>query len=72
MPMHVNNTRRAQRRGGATVVEAAVLLPILSVALRSVRGPEWRAGLAGVVQLVGRRPELESVVNASFPELRLA
>lgn len=50
--------------------EAAVLLPILSVALRSVRGPEWRAGLAGVVQLVGRRPELESVVNASFPELR--
>ena len=54
------------------VSEAAVLLPILSVALRSVRGPEWRAGLAGVVQLVGRRPELESVVNASFPELRLA
>ena len=27
------------------------LLPILSVALRSVRGPEWRAGLAGVVQV---------------------
>lgn len=59
---------RMTKRAG----EAAVLLPILSVALRSVRGPEWRAGLAGVVQLVGRRPELESVVNASFPELRLA
>src|SRR5207253_7084321 len=32
--------------------EAGVLLPILAVALRSIRGPEWRAGLAAVVQLV--------------------
>jgi hypothetical protein len=29
--------------------EARALLPILAVALRSLRGPEWRAGLAGVV-----------------------
>jgi hypothetical protein len=50
--------------------EASVLLPILSVALRSVRGPEWRAGLAGVVGLVQRRPDLESVVRQSFPDLK--
>jgi hypothetical protein len=50
--------------------EASVLLPILSVALRSVRGPEWRAGLAGVVGLVQRRPDLETVVRQAFPELK--
>jgi hypothetical protein len=52
--------------------EAPHLLPILSVALRSVRGPEWRTGLAGVVQLVQRRPELEPRVRQVFPELQLA
>jgi hypothetical protein len=52
--------------------EALALLPILRVALRSVRGPEWRAGLAGVVQLVERRPDLEKQVRAVFPELQIA
>jgi hypothetical protein len=51
--------------------EADQLLPILSVALRSVRGPEWRAGLAGVVALVERHPELEATVRQTFPELQL-
>jgi hypothetical protein len=51
--------------------DAKDLLPILGVALRSLRGPEWRAGLAGVVQVVERRPELETDVRATFPELRL-
>jgi hypothetical protein len=51
--------------------EAKELLPLLAVALRSLRGPEWRAGLAGVVQIVGRRPELEADVHALFPELRI-
>jgi hypothetical protein len=51
--------------------EAAVLLPIVSVALRSVRGPEFRAGLAGVVQLVDHQPDLGPAVTAAFPELRL-
>jgi hypothetical protein len=50
--------------------EARALLPILSVALRSVRGPEWRAGLAGIVGLVQRRPDLEGVVRQSFPDLK--
>jgi hypothetical protein len=49
--------------------EAANLLPILAVALRSLRGPEWRAGLVGVVQLVERRAELAPAVGQAFPEL---
>ena len=49
--------------------DAKDLLPILSVALRSLRGPEWRAGLTGVVQVVVRRPDLEGDVRAFFPEL---
>jgi hypothetical protein len=48
--------------------ELPTLLPILAVALRSVRGPEFRAGLAAVVRLAGRD---ESIV-AAFPELTLS
>lgn len=51
--------------------DAARLLPILRIALRSVRGPEWRAGLSGVVQLLARRPELEKTLHETFPELQL-
>jgi hypothetical protein len=51
--------------------EAATLLPILSVALRSIRGPEWRAGLAGVVRLVERNAALGEPVRQAFPELKL-
>src|SRR5262245_16226471 len=51
--------------------EARELLPILAAALRSVRGPECRAGLAGVVQLLQRRPELEPAARGIFPELQL-
>ena len=48
------------------------MLPLLSVALRSVRGPEWRAGLAAVVQLAERRPVAAPAVRAAFPELQWA
>jgi hypothetical protein len=51
--------------------DAARLLPILKVALRSVRGPEWRAGLSGVVRLFERQPELEKTLHETFPELQL-
>src|SRR5262249_4541378 len=44
--------RQVVRRLEKRPDDADALLPILSVALRSLRGPEWRAGLAGVVQLV--------------------
>jgi hypothetical protein len=59
--------RRVQRRPK----EASHLLPLVSVALRSVRGPEWRAGLAGVVRMVESHPELGPVVRETFPELKL-
>jgi hypothetical protein len=59
--------RRLQKH----TAEAAALLPILAVALRSLRGPEWRAGLVGVVQLVERNAELAPVVAQAFPELKL-
>jgi hypothetical protein len=51
--------------------EASLLLPVLAAALRSVRGPEWRAGLAGVVQWASQRPEMEATLQTAFPELKL-
>lgn len=63
--------RQLVRRVAQRPDEANQLLPILSVALRSVRGPEWRAGLCGVVQLVERNPELAALVREAFPEMKL-
>ncbi|HEX8912506.1 MAG TPA: hypothetical protein VF796_09105 [Humisphaera sp.] len=51
---------------------AADLLPVLAVAIRSVRAPEARAGLAAVVSAVTARPELEPAVRRELPELELA
>ncbi len=59
------------RRVGRRPDEAGVLLPVLSVALRSVRGPEWRAGLAGVVRMVERNADLAEPVRRAFPELKM-
>lgn len=52
-------------------MEFETLLPILRVAIRSVRGPERAAGLTAVVEIATRRPELEGQLQAEFPELRL-
>jgi hypothetical protein len=60
------------RRLNHRPADAGTLLPLLSVALRSIRGPEWRAGLTGVVQWLERHPEMEALVQQHFPELRLA
>ncbi len=49
--------------------KAPSLLPVLAVAVRSVRGPEMRAGLAAVLGLVARRPELGAAVRERLPEL---
>jgi hypothetical protein len=49
--------------------EAGELLPILAVALRSVRGPEFRAGLSGVARFVDENPARLPLVEAVFPEL---
>jgi hypothetical protein len=50
--------------------EAPQLLPLLAAALRSVRGPEWRAGLAGLVRLIRQSPELKPLIDEQFPELQ--
>lgn len=47
------------------------LLPILAVALRSIRGPELRAGLAAVVQLAERDEKTVPFLREMFPELQL-
>jgi hypothetical protein len=51
--------------------EADRLLPVLAVAVRSVRGPEFRVGLAGVVRLVETRPDLRPAIRERFPELEM-
>ena len=56
----------------ASPVDAPALLPLLGVALRSVRGPERRAGLVAVVRLVEGRAEVEPLVRSSFPELQFS
>lgn len=61
--------RQLLRRLDARPRELGDILPILAVALRSVRGPEWRAGLTAVVQLLDRRPAAAPIVRAAFPEL---
>jgi hypothetical protein len=52
--------------------QANSLLAVLAVAVRSVRGPEARAGLAAVVGVVEARPELAELVRRALPELKLA
>lgn len=46
------------------------LLPVLAVAVRSVRGPEMRIGLAAVMTLLAQRPELAEAVREKLPELK--
>jgi AmiR/NasT family two-component response regulator len=48
------------------------LLPVLAVAVRSVRGPEARAGLAAVVSVVEALPQLADAVRRLLPEMKLA
>jgi hypothetical protein len=47
------------------------LLPVLAVAVRSVRRPEARAGLAAVVSVLESRPELGDAIKRHLPELSL-
>lgn len=51
--------------------EADRLLPLLAVAVRSLRGPEFRAGLTGLVALAETRAELVPAIRQRFPELQL-
>jgi hypothetical protein len=46
------------------------LLPVLAVAVRSVRGPEARAGLSAVMSALALRPELAMAIRRFLPELK--
>jgi hypothetical protein len=48
------------------------LLPLLAVALRSVRAPERRGALAAVVQAMAKNPALATAVRRHVPELVVA
>jgi hypothetical protein len=48
-----------------------VLLPVLVVAIRSVRPAEARAGLSALVAAVEAQPDLEPLVREALPELVL-
>jgi hypothetical protein len=50
---------------------ATVLLPVLAIAIRSVRPPEARHGLAAIVAAVERAPSLADSVSKHFPDLVL-
>ncbi|WP_406699161.1 hypothetical protein V5E97_09810 [Singulisphaera sp. Ch08] len=58
------------RRAEAHPGDLPRLLPLLAVALRSVRGPEWRAGLSAVVRLAERDDTSAALVGQAFPELQ--
>lgn len=51
--------------------DAAALLPVVAIAIRSVRGQEARHGLAAIVAVVEARPQLEGLVRQHLPELVL-
>jgi hypothetical protein len=51
--------------------QADRLVPVLAVAIRSVRPPEARAGLSAILSAVSARPELEASLARCLPELRL-
>jgi hypothetical protein len=50
---------------------AGLLMPVVAVAIRSVRPPEARHGLAAVVAAVERAPEVAEAVTRFLPELQL-
>ncbi len=51
--------------------EAEALLPLLGIALRSVRAPERRTALAAVARAALREPRLQGALARALPELKL-
>jgi len=51
--------------------EAEALLPLLGIALRSVRAPERAAALSAVATAAVRTPSLERALARALPELRI-
>jgi hypothetical protein len=50
--------------------QAAKLLPVLSVAARSLRAPERRGAIAALASLKRGNPELEAAIRLHLPELQ--
>lgn len=75
----VHRGGRQKARAAAQLADALVeypdraetLLPVLAVAVRSIRAPELRSGLAAVAAVVERRPELTEAVRRHLPEFVL-
>ncbi|EYF06430.1 hypothetical protein [Chondromyces apiculatus] len=63
--------RLVSERIVARPAEAESLLPLLGVALRSVRPPERRAALAAVARAAFEAPGLRAAISRRLPELRL-
>ncbi|MFO0851811.1 MAG: hypothetical protein U0871_25085 [Gemmataceae bacterium] len=63
--------RQIVERVGKRPGEAEQWLPLLAVAVRSLRGSEFRAGLSGVVTLGESHPELRPLIGRQFPELAM-
>jgi hypothetical protein len=51
--------------------EVEALLPLLGVALRSVREPERRAALAALARAAFERPALRAAISMQLPDLKL-
>jgi hypothetical protein len=51
---------------------ATKLLPVLSVAARSLRAPERRGAIAAIASLRNGNPELEAAIRSHLPELQWA
>jgi hypothetical protein len=68
--------RHALRQISQTIAaqpeKAEHLMPVLTVAIRSVRPAEARIGLSAILSAVAVRPELEIVLAKAIPELHLA
>jgi hypothetical protein len=70
---------RAKRKALSQVASAVArspekaddLLPILAIALRSVRAPERRAALTAVAVAAARSPSLQSAIASKLPEIRI-
>jgi hypothetical protein len=75
----IHRGNRAKRKALRQIAEALAvhpdradeLLPVLAVAIRSVRPAEARAGLSAILTAVALRPELEAKLAEAIPELRL-
>jgi hypothetical protein len=63
--------RQLADRIAASPAEAEALVPLLRIALRSVRAPERRGAIAAVARAALSSPELRRVFEVAFPELVL-